>query len=129
MKTCPKCGAQADGVFCLNCGAAVNSEPAAAPAPAANDFKEKTFGSAPQQPTYYPPQPPAQQPYYPQQPAQETGLGVELLLCFLLGVFGAHKFYRKKIGMGILYLFTYGLFGIGYLVDLITLFVKWLKTL
>ena len=133
MKTCPKCGAQADGIFCLSCGAAVNSEPAApAPAPTSvgNDFKEKTFGSAqppqPQQP-YYPPQP--QQPYNPPKPVQEPGLGVELLLCFFLGVFGAHKFYRKKIGMGILYLFTYGLFGIGYLVDLITLFVKWIKTL
>ena len=142
MKTCPKCGAQADGIFCLNCGAAVNSEPAPAPTPSpvGNDFKEKTFGgSAPQQPQqpYYPPQQPvqqpyypSQQPYYPQQPAQqEPGLGIELLLCFFLGFFGAHKFYRKKIGMGLLYLFTYGLFGIGYLVDLITLFVKWLKTL
>ena len=137
MKTCPKCGAEADGIFCLNCGAALNSEPAPAPTPSpvGNDFKEKTFGgSAPQQPvqpqqSYYPPQP--QQPYYPPapQPQQEPGLGVELLLCFFLGFFGAHKFYRKKIGMGILYLFTYGLFGIGYLVDLITLFVKWLKTL
>ena len=129
MKTCPKCGAEADGIFCLRCGAAVNSEPAPAPAPTSNpvgnDFKEKSFGDAPQQPV----QP--QQPYYPPapQPQQEPGVGVELLLCFFLGVLGVHKFYRKKIGMGLLYLFTYGLFGIGWLVDTISLFVKWIKTL
>ena len=127
MKTCPKCGAEVDGIFCLNCGAAVNSEPASAPAstPAGNDFKEKPMGGAPYQP-------PVQQPYYPpapQQPVQEPGLGIELLLCFFLGGFGVHKFYRKKIGMGLLYLITGGLFGIGWLVDTIVLFVKWLKTL
>ena len=141
MKTCPKCGAEADGIFCINCGAAVNSEPAApAPVskPAGNDFKEKPIGAPvqPQQPAqpqqpYYPPQPPVQQPYYPPapQPQQESGVGIELLLCFFLGVLGVHKFYRKKIGMGLLYLFTYGLFGIGWLIDTIVLFVKWIKTL
>lgn len=36
-----------------------------------------------------------------------------------LGVFGVHRFMDGSIGMGILYLFTAGLFGIGWLVDLI----------
>lgn len=44
---------------------------------------------------------------------------VALLLCIFLGYFGAHKFYVGKVGMGILYLFTGGLFGIGWLVDII----------
>ena len=39
-------------------------------------------------------------------------------LCLFLGEFGAHKFYEKKVGMGILYLLTAGLLGIGILVDL-----------
>ena len=80
MKNCPKCGAPADGIFCLSCGAAVNSEPAA---PTANDFK----GDAPQQPQqpaqpaqpqqpYYPPQPPVQQPYYPEQPPVQESSGL-----------------------------------------------------
>ena len=49
---------------------------------------------------------------------------VALLLCFFLGYFGAHKFYEGKIGGGILYLFTFGLFGIGWLVDCIVLLCK-----
>ena len=40
-------------------------------------------------------------------------------LCFFLGYFGAHKFYEGKVGLGLLYLFTFGLCGIGTLVDLI----------
>lgn len=44
-----------------------------------------------------------------------------LILCILFGYFGAHKFYEKKIGMGILYFFTLGLFGIGWIVDIVKL--------
>lgn len=43
------------------------------------------------------------------------------LLWFFLGVLGIHKFYLGKTGMGILYLLTGGLCGIGLLVDLFTL--------
>lgn len=43
------------------------------------------------------------------------------LLWFFLGLLGAHKFYLGKTGMGILYIFTGGLFGIGMLIDLFTL--------
>ena len=46
------------------------------------------------------------------------------VLCLLLGYFGAHKFYEGKVGMGVLYLFTLGLFGIGWFVDLIVLLSK-----
>lgn len=49
---------------------------------------------------------------------------VAFCLCFFFGIFGAHKFYEGKIGMGILYLFTAGLFGIGCLIDLIALLCK-----
>ena len=49
---------------------------------------------------------------------------IALLLCFFFGYVGVHKFYEGKIGMGILYVFTFGLFGIGWLVDLFVLLFK-----
>lgn len=49
---------------------------------------------------------------------------VAFCLCLFLGFFGAHKFYEGKGGMGILYLCTAGLFGIGWIVDLIVLLTK-----
>jgi TM2 domain-containing membrane protein YozV len=48
---------------------------------------------------------------------------VDAILCFCLGGLGAHKFYEGKIGMGILYILTFGLFGIGTLVDFIIILV------
>ena len=49
---------------------------------------------------------------------------VALLLCVFLGFLGAHKFYENKAGLGILYIFTGGLFGIGVIIDFITLLFK-----
>lgn len=40
-------------------------------------------------------------------------------LCLVLGIFGAHKFYEKNIKLGLLYIFTGGLFIFGYLADII----------
>ena len=49
---------------------------------------------------------------------------VALLLCFFLGFIGAHKFYEENAVMGVLYLFTGGLCGIGVLIDFISLIFK-----
>lgn len=48
---------------------------------------------------------------------------VALILCIIgfFGVGGLHKLYVGKIGGGLLYLFTYGLFGIGTIIDLISI--------
>ncbi len=49
---------------------------------------------------------------------------VALFLCFFFGALGIHKFYEGKIGMGILYLLTLGLFYIGVIIDLIVLLFR-----
>lgn len=41
------------------------------------------------------------------------------LITFFVGVLGIHRFVVGKIGTGVLYLFTGGLFGIGVIVDFI----------
>lgn len=44
---------------------------------------------------------------------------IALLLCVFLGAFGAHRFYVGDIKMGLLYLFTCGIFGLGWLYDIV----------
>lgn len=46
-----------------------------------------------------------------------------LLLCFLLGVFGVHRFYVGKTGTGLLMLITIGGLGIWYIVDMVMIIV------
>lgn len=43
------------------------------------------------------------------------------ILWFFLGLFGVHQFYMGKIGRGILYLLTAGVFGIFWVIDLFTI--------
>ena len=43
----------------------------------------------------------------------------ELIICILLGWLGIHKFIEGKTKLGLVYLFTCGLFGIGWLIDII----------
>ena len=58
----------------------------------------------------------------PVQTGRAKNKWVSLLLC-IFTVCG-HKFYEGKIGMGILYLLTGGLFGIGWIIDIISLLMK-----
>jgi len=49
---------------------------------------------------------------------------VDALLCFFLGVFGAHRFYEGKTGSAILMLcVSWATFGIWWLIDLIFIVV------
>lgn len=49
---------------------------------------------------------------------------VAFFLCLIAGFIGAHKFYEGKIGMGILYLLSGGLIGVGWIIDTIRLLFK-----
>ncbi len=133
---CANCGTQYNGNFCPNCG-----EPAQIKRYCANcgtEIADVRLANCPacgaplaQQPgqTY-------QQPMYAQPNViinniQAGGcLGrpkskwVAFLLCLFLGYLGAHRFYEGKIGTGILYLCTFGLLGIGVIVDLICILLK-----
>lgn len=53
--------------------------------------------------------------------ARERNIGIAYLLWLILGIIGAHKLYLKRPLMAVLYLFTAGLFLIGWLVDLFTM--------
>jgi TM2 domain-containing membrane protein YozV len=53
-----------------------------------------------------------------------TNKWISLLLCLFFGVFGAHKFYERRVLLGIVYLCTLGLVGVGVVMDLIILLFK-----
>ena len=51
-------------------------------------------------------------------PQIDTGVAYLLWCTCLFGFCGGQRFYAGKIGSGLLYLFTFGLFGFGQLLDL-----------
>lgn len=52
----------------------------------------------------------------------------KFLITLFLGWAGVHKFMEKKIGMGIIYLLTVGLFGFGWLFDIFKAAIELLKS-
>lgn len=49
---------------------------------------------------------------------------VSFFLCLFLGALGIHKFYEGRVLLGILYLCTGGLLGVGVVIDLVILLFK-----
>lgn len=101
MKYCPKCGKPVndDINFCPACGANINNS-----AESREDDTTKVV-------------------HIPAPNTSDKNRLVALLLDLFLGCLGIHRFYVGKIGTGILYLFTCGIFGIGAFVDLILILV------
>ena len=64
-------------------------------------------------------------PYYA--PVSPRSRWLALLLCVLLGALGAHRFYTGKVGTGLLYLCTCGLFGLGLVWDAAHLLFGWFR--
>ena len=116
---CQNCGKEVTGNFCPDCGAAISGS-APAQAVATQPRPDQTNA----QPTIIINNTNTNTNMNPQMLGREKNKWVAFLLCQFLGVVGAHKLYEGKIGMGILYIFTGGLFVIGWIIDLIALLGK-----
>lgn len=58
---------------------------------------------------------------------KNKNITVDFILCFFFGYLGFHKFYEGNKNLGIIYLCTLGIFGIGWLIDIVILFFGMLK--
>ena len=114
---CPNCGAESydDANRCRYCGSCQANGPR----------RQPTAPEPVEQPQHQQPQTVIYNIYQagpvPGQTRQETSAKskwVALFLCFFFGWWGFHKFYVGKTWAGILYFFTFGIFGIGWLLDL-----------
>lgn len=57
----------------------------------------------------------------PGTPLSDKSRAVAVALGFITGIFGGHRYYVGKVGTGLLMTFTFGGFGIWWLVDMIML--------
>ena len=107
-KFCKHCGAKIpeDAVLCTSCGRQVETiQKAEAPQVVINNSNSNVNANG-------------------LAGFKQCNKWVSFCLCLFLGAVGAHKFSEGKAGMGILYIFTLGLFGIGALIDLINILLK-----
>ena len=113
-KFCKFCGQviDKDCVICPKCGKQVEEIKGQQPQVVINNTNTNTNSNVNQNAGYRGPAP------------KPKNKWVALILCFFLGFLGAHKFYEGKILLGVVYIFTCGIFGIGILIDFIRILFK-----
>ena len=120
---CPSCGANANAAFCEYCGTKMPIERVETTAINAENVTVNNYyvQQAEQTPTSSLRRS-AQSTFADSEPvlgASPKSRLITLLLCIFLGYLGAHRFYTGRYLLGVLYVFTIGIFGIGWLVDIV----------
>lgn len=120
--SCPNCGAVVKKKFCQHCGASIDSDCVVCPkcGKQVGDFggndrnivinNSSSASSAATASV--------------QNELHKVPKNKWVALCLCIFTVCGHKFYEGKPGMGILYFFTLGLFGIGWIADIITISMK-----
>lgn len=107
---CKNCGQQIDdkAVICIHCGVAVQELPTQQAQPVINIVNTNTNTNRNEN---------INSGYVYKRKSKWTAF----LLCLCLGYLGAHRFYVGKSGTGLLWLFTFGFSGIGWIIDCIVI--------
>ena len=111
-KFCKFCGEKIleDAVMCVHCGRQVEQLKSEQPQVVINNSNNNTNTNVNKNQGFY--------------RGGAKNKWVALLLCIFFGFLGAHKFYEGRILLGLVYLCTFGLFGIGWFIDCISLLFK-----
>ena len=114
---CPSCGANVNGAFCEYCGAKAPIERVEAQTIYAENVTVNNYYG--QQPNAVGASQRNANPNVSPPAASPKSRTAALLLCVFFGFLGAHRFYTGRYLVGVLYLVTFGAFGIGWLVDIV----------
>lgn len=123
---CPSCGADVDNAYCGYCGTKMPVERVETTTiNAENVTVNNYYGAQPQQDPFdtlrsaaYSAVDSVFDNATPVAGASPKSRTIALLLRIFLGYFGAHRFYTGHCLIGVVYLFTIGVFGIGWIVDI-----------